>query len=202
MGQGLTGDLLLAAFAVWLFSVWILCRDLPRVLAVPVATLKIMLPVLYFAYLYDGIWTFKDDWTYYYIGMTLLRAGYHPITIFFSQEGILQMAILASGPHLLYYWYNLLAQYLFGTHYYAPVLLNVGLTCVAGAFLYRIARISGLKKSYSQGLLLFFLVHWDILSWSSIANLKDLLVLTLTTGAHYFVIRLLLVRERLLVKAV
>lgn len=200
MGQGLTGDLLLAAFAVWLLSVWILCRDLPRALAVPVATLKMALPVFYFAYLYDGTWTFKDDWTYFYIGTMLLQAGYHPITIFFSREGIFHLAVLSGGQHVLYYWYNLLAQYLFGTHYYAPVFLNVGLTCITGAFLYRIARIAGLKRSYAQGLLLFFLLHWDILAWSSLANLKDILVLTLTAGAHYFMVRLLLVRERPLIK--
>jgi hypothetical protein len=200
MAQGLTGDLLLAAFSIWLFGIWILSRDLPRAFVVPVVTFKVALPLFYFAYLFDGIWTLKDDWYYYYVGATLLRAGYHPLTIFFSRDGIYQMAVLASGSHFLYYWYNLLAQYLFGMYYYAPVFLNVGLTCVAGTFLYRICRIAGFKKSYAQGLLLFFLLHWDILAWSSLLNLKDILVMTLMVIAHYYLIRLLFVSEHLLVK--
>jgi hypothetical protein len=202
VAQGLTGDLLLAALAIWIFSVWILSRDLPRGIAIAIATLKATLPILYFAYLYDGIWTFKDDWVYYYAGTMLLRAGYDPISILLSREGILQMGVLASGSHILYHWYNLLAQYLFGTYYYSPIFLNVGLTCIAGAFFYRIVLIAGVKKSYAQGLLIFFLLHWDVLAWSTLANLKDILVLTLTTGAHYFVVCLLFVRERLLVKSI
>src|SRR5207247_646202 len=38
----------------------------------------------------------------------------------------------------------------------------------------------GFSRGYIRGCLVFFLFHWELLVWSSLLNLKDTLVMTLT----------------------
>jgi hypothetical protein len=116
--------------------------------------------------------------------------GHNPTTIFFHSDGVLRLMELSEGYHILYGWWNLLSQYLFGMHYYAPVLLNITLTFVSGSTLFRIAQEAGFNRRYTQGLLVFFLLHWDVIAWSSFVNLKDILLMCLIILAIYFIIKL------------
>src|SRR5581483_1368055 len=95
---------------------------------------------------------------------------------------------LSEGYHVLYTWWNLLAQHLFGQHYYSSVFLNVLSTFVSGFVFVRILRLLNFPTAYQRGALIFFLLHWDVLVWSSFVNLKDILVMTLTVGASYFLL--------------
>lgn len=190
MGDGLTPELLVPAFWIGLASLWIVSRDLPYWLALSIVFVRFAVPVAYFAWLYDGRWTFLDDITYWWHGTILLELGYSPFTVLFDGQGLLLLLTLSGGPHILYAWWNHLAQYLFGPHYFAPVLMNIGLTFVAGAFFYRLVRFGGFGQAYAQGLLAFFLLHWDVVAWSSIANLKDVLVLALSAAGFYCLARL------------
>lgn len=187
LAEGLTNDLLLAAFVVWLSGFWICSRDLPFLVALAVTSVKVAIPVVYFAWFFDGAWTFLDDLTYLSRGSLWLQHGLTPVRALIapSPEGI--TFFMSSA---LYEWWNLLAQWLFGQHYYAPVFLNVLLTFVSGYFLFRLVRLSGFGEGYARGLLLFFLLYWDVLAWSSVANLKDTLVMTLTIISFYFILKL------------
>lgn len=195
MAQGLTPDLFLAAAVVGFVGFWILARDLPVPAALLVAAAKLALVVAYFAWS-DRRWTFYDDMSYFRQGSQLLAAGYSPFTILFHAEGLKTLFVTSGGVHILYGWWNHFAQYLFGSHYFAAVFLNVGSTFVAGAFLLRLCGLAGFGEQYARGLLIVFLLHWDVLAWSTVVNLKDVLMLVFTVAAVYWFARLSLPRMR------
>ncbi len=177
-------SLILLAFCVALFGSFILRRIVSLQTNIAVCLVKVAIPLIYFAFFY-GTWTLLDDIAYFNQGKILLEEGYNPFTILFNQVGIDRLITLSGGHHIIYGWWNLLAGYLFGTHYYSAVFFNVGLTFIAGYFLYLIVQKMGFGRIYAKWLMLFFLLHWDILAWSSFLNLKDILVLTLTVITFY-----------------
>jgi ABC-type polysaccharide/polyol phosphate export permease len=52
MAQGLTDDLFLVAFTVWLSGLWVCRRDLPFLVALIVTSIRVSIPVVYFAGFY------------------------------------------------------------------------------------------------------------------------------------------------------
>jgi hypothetical protein len=187
---GLTPALVLAAVVVGALSLLLLAGRLPLVLALPVVVIKLALPVVYFAWFADGSWNFLDDISYWRHGQLLLEAGYEPFTVLLQREGLAMLVFLSLGPHILYSWWNHLAQFLFGPHYFAAVLMNVGLSVLSGIVLYQISRLVGMSRQYARGLLLFYLLHWEFLVWTSFINLKDVMVGALTLPALYFLLRI------------
>ena len=187
--EGLTTDLLLCALLIGAVSFWIARRELPLGPAAAVVFVKIALPTWYFASPWSDRWRLLDDLTYWHNGQRLLAQGYQPFTIFFDAAGRTLMFALAGGAHIFYVWWSFLAQYLFGPHYYAPVFLNIAATFVAGVMLCRTIRHAGLSQRYAQGVMVFFLLHWEVLAWSSLINVKDTLVLALSASAFFYVVR-------------
>ena len=180
MVDGLTAGLLCTAAVIGLGSVFIVHRIIGLSAALFVVGVKVAVPLVYFSWYYDGTWTHLDDLSYLQQGMVLLDAGYNPLTLFVKDGGLTMLISLSGGSHILYGWFNLFSQYIFGQYYYAPVFLNVLLTFISGWFLYRLAWVSGFRRTYCRWLTVFFLLHWDVLVWSSFVNLKDILILTLT----------------------
>lgn len=148
--------------------------------AILIGAIKSSIAVAYFALYYDGSWTIVDDVTYYRQGRLLLAAGFNPLSIFADSTGFGMLLFLSNGTQFLYGWFNLLMQFLFGQHYWSAVLGNVILTCATAVILYRFARDVGASADYARTLALFFVVHWEVLAWSSFLNVKDLLVMFLT----------------------
>lgn len=173
-------QLLGCAAIVAAVAVLILRRAFSWRVAIVVALIKVAIPAFYFSGAYDGTWTIIDDVTYYRQGRVLLASGFNPLTAIIDTKGLGLLLLLSDGPHFLYGWFNLLAQFLLAEAYWAPVLGNVLLTCVAAVILRLLARDVGASSSYADGLALFFLFHWEVLAWSSFLNVKDLLVMTLT----------------------
>jgi hypothetical protein len=165
-------------------SVRLLRISLPAALAL--GLVKASVPFLYFGYFSNSAWHLMDDIKYYEMGRLLLAKGSNPFLIFFSWSGREQLFSVAGGMHILYYWWNLLALYLFGPYYSSPVFLNVAATFVTAAFMAAMARGIGCSETYAKYLGVFFLLQWDLLAWSSVVNLKDTLVLLLTVAAIYF----------------
>jgi hypothetical protein len=184
-------NLWLPAFFVAVLGTWLLWRGLKLnfLIALALSAAKAAIPFLYFAYFFDGSWNLLDDVTYFRLADSMLAEGRNPFLIFFTVGGLDQL-YAAGGNHFLYYWWNLLAIYVFGPFYSSPVFLNVATTFLSAFLLARIVRISGCAENYSKWLAIFFLFHWDILTWSSFVNLKDTIVLMLTLLATYSGIRL------------
>ena len=176
---------ILAAVAYVLF----LRGRLPLPVALAVLVAKFALPVVYFAWMFDGTWTFIDDYTYLRVSRELLVEGLTPITVFAEPVNLLRLDSW-SGVQFGYGWWNMLAQYLIGPHYYAPVLMNVALSCGSAAALYALAREGGYPRGYAQALMVFFMVHWEVLSWSSVLNMKDVLIFTLAPAALLLAVRM------------
>lgn len=189
MAQGITFNLIWISLWIAAIGFWISSKDISRMTAIFVAWVKVSIPFVYFSFFYNGTWNLLDDLTYAEHGKQLLELGYNPLTVLVDPKGLLQLMVMNSGYHILYSWWNLLAQYLFGQYYYSAVFLNVGLTFISGYLLYRLAQLFGYSKNYSKGLLIFFLLHWDLLAWSSFVNVKDILVMSLTLLNIYYIIR-------------
>ena len=185
MAEGLTNALLFESLIIGLLAAIVAWRCLPLKIAVGIATVRVTIPVIYFAWYFDGSWTFLDDWAYFGHGSELLQKGHTPWTVLLVPEAFEQLQSLSGGNHILYGWWNVLAQYLFGEFYYAPVIMNVLLTFVTGAFLFKTLSVLEFERSYCQFATGFYLLHWDIVAWSSVLNLKDVLVQLLTVVSLY-----------------
>jgi len=67
---------------------------------------------------------------------------------------------------------------MFGDHYFAPVALNVLLTCAVAFFGMRLALAEfGLTRREARGFFLFLLLYPEVLAWSTVFNGKETLVL-------------------------
>lgn len=187
--DGLTTNLVIIAIATWLISFLLAKRYLSMPAALFVSFIKSSIPVVYFSWFFTGKWTFFDDLDYIKSAIYMLDAGYNPVSALFSSDGVIALESLTGGQHILYDWWNTLAMYTFGVHYYAPVFLNVILTFIAAMFLNKTLHVMEFGKQYRTWFLLFFLLHIDVVVWSSFVNLKDILVMTLTVINLYFAIK-------------
>lgn len=191
MAEGLSNDLLWATFWIGLVSFIISSKDFSLPTAFVISLIKVLIPFVYFAFFFDGTWTFLDDIEYQSQGTTMLERGYNPVSTLLTSHGLANLFSLSGGFHILYGWWNVLAQYLFGQHYYSAIFLNVALTFVSGYFLFRVVRLCSFGQKYAQAFIVFFLFHWDVLVWSSLVNLKEILVLSLTIICFYSFLKIL-----------
>ncbi len=189
MPDELTVELLWEGVVVALLAVLTVRRDLGLFTALAVAVLRVSVPLIYFSWYFDGRWTILDDVTYFANGQQMLDEGFNPLTALLTFDGFEQLRSLSGGNHILYAWWNVLAQYLFGEHYFAPVLLNVLVTFVTSHVLRRSVELLGFPRGYGRGMQLFYLLHWEVVAWSSFMNLKDPIVQLLTVASLYFVVR-------------
>src|SRR5205085_6098562 len=65
------------------------------------------------------------------------------------------------------------------------VFANIALSFVAAHMFAGMLRKLEFEPGYCLFGEVFFLLHWDIIAWTSFVNLKDILVLTLTLGGFY-----------------
>lgn len=175
----LTPNLLLTALVAAAFSYLVIVRILPPLLSLAIVLFKFTLPTIYFAWFYTGQWNIIDDITYLERAIQLIESGYSPWMIL-TPEGIQILMTTADSQMFLYYWWNMVAMTLFGKHYYAPVFLNVTLTFVTGVVFAEILRNLEFQYSYRKWAVVFGLLQWNLVAWSSFLNVKDILVIFLT----------------------
>ncbi len=148
-----------------------------------VAAVKGGLFCAYFGYVFNGTYTFYDDWNYLRFGKELLRDGVSIFNLFHHYDYVRSTV---KSANLFYYVYNASAMAVFGHGYFAPVAANVLLTFVAAGMLMRAAQLAlGMSRRTSIGLFVFLALAPSILAWSTVANLKDILVATGTAGMVY-----------------
>ncbi|HEU4856181.1 MAG TPA: hypothetical protein VFS86_02640 [Rhodanobacteraceae bacterium] len=155
------------------------------VVAYCVAALKAGCFLLYFGWLFNGTYTFLDDWRYLDIGEQF-AANHIGLANLISHYDYIVSTV--AGSNVAYYVFNATAIQAFGSGYYAPVTINVVLTFLAAGLLMKTAHIGlGLGRRASIGLFVFLALSPDILVWSTIPNFKDTLVATATAAAVYAV---------------
>ncbi len=151
------------------------------VLSYWITALKAGLFLLYFGWLFNGTYTFLDDWRYLDIGRQLAANSVGLINIISHYRYIVSTV---AGANVAYYVYNATAVNLFGAGYYAPVTLNIVLTFIEAGLLMKAARDGlGMSRRAAIGLFAFLALSPDILAWSTIPNFKDTLVATGTAAA-------------------
>jgi len=196
VNEGWSADLLLVAFCMGLTSALIASRNLPMAISMALAAVRVGIPLVYFAEYFNPIWTVADDLVYFAHGCQLLDSGWNPLTLVLDPAGWEQLQALSQGRHVLYTWWNLAAMELFGTHYYAPVFCNVAMTFVGASLLGRTLRKLGFASSYCVALEILWLVHWDVIAWSSFLNVKDVLVQTLSIALLASLVSFLVQRHK------
>jgi hypothetical protein len=143
-----------------------------------------------------------DDQTYYYESIELFNQGEGSLFYLFNSETMFTFMVTAGGYHFGYYIFNYLSFFLFGPYYYSPVLVNIFITLISSILLYKTLMLARVNNRFCIFYFCFFLLHWDIISWSSFLNIKDSLVqfLTISTifclvkiNVHGFKLKLLLV---------
>lgn len=150
-----------------------------------VAAMKAGLFLVYFGIFFDGTFTFFDDWNYLRFGKLLVHDG---IGIFNLVHNYDYVRSMVKSANLFYYVYNASAIVVFGHWYFAPVAANILLTFVAAGVLMKAARSGlGMSPRIGIGLFVFLALSPSLLAWSTIANLKDILVATGTAGVVYAV---------------
>ncbi len=178
------------ALAVFVIGYVILSRFLPVWAAVLIAAIKALIPLIYFGAVFDnGGWLLSDDVRYYDVGATLVDLGYRPWELVLEPEGRDQLVSIAASRHTLYYLWNMTAQWIIGTYYFAPVFCNIALTFFTGAIVFGTLRLAGMSRTFCQGMLVFHMLHWDYLSWTSLINVKETVVEALLVISLYCVIR-------------
>lgn len=179
-------DLLLPTLAILLVGS-VICLGFTRrpVLSCSVAALKAGLFLLYFGVFFDGTYTFLDDWRYLHIGELLAHQHIGILNFIPNYQYVLSTV---ESVNLSYYIYNASAIDVFGAGYYAPVAMNILLTFIAAGLLAGTTRAGlGMSRRTSIGLFAFLALAPSILAWSTITNMKDILVATATAAAVYAV---------------
>lgn len=176
--QGFSGDLLFAALTVGTLGFIITLRYLSPWVAFTVTSIKISIPTLYFARYFTGKWLLGDDIGFYRIGSNLVRGGYSPLQII-TPRGFSHIQSVAQTEHFIPHWWNVLGISVFGPHYYSPIFLSVLLTFISPVIFVDMLRRIGFQYKYRYYFLIFALLHWQVITWSSFVNLKDSIVLFL-----------------------
>jgi hypothetical protein len=162
-------------FALTVFAAWRVTRSPAACLAL--ALTKTGIYWAYYAWFFDGSYTFLDDWTYLDRGGSLSAEGVGWLNMLDSLPLLLAAG---EGNHFLYYLFNASAVEWFGEGYYAPVALNVMLSVIVAWMGTRLVVAEGLCAP-RHGALFFALMvlHPDIMAWSTVMNGKDIVVLLL-----------------------
>lgn len=141
------------------------------------ALAKALIFFFYYGMVFDGTFSFFDDWLYLKGGMDLLSQD---VGVFNLHENWDLAKSIGGGDHFLYYLYNAYAFRMFGEGYFAPVALNIMLTLAVAFYGTKLGVVEFKIPHPSHKLLFVFLLfHPDILAWSNVMNGKDILVLLL-----------------------
>lgn len=179
-------ELLIPTVAIFLVG-WLVSFYMTRRLhwSLFVALIKALLFICYYGLVFDGTFTFLDDWSYLERGALLRDAG---ISLLNAPANLELLFDVAGSRHFIYYLFNADAFRIFGDGYYSPVALNVMLTFVAAGLMAAAARRGlSFSQSLTVGLFVFIALHPDILAWSTLINVKDTLVLVFTALAIFAV---------------
>jgi len=147
------------------------------------STIKTIIFSLYFTVYFDGTFTFIDDWKYFNISKSMVNN--FDFFRLFDQDFYDKLHYLSKSRHITYYVHNIISMKILGIYYFVPVCFNILLLYIAGYYFFKLLIKLEFKKNHAIFLYLFLIFHFEILSWGSIANLKDILVLLLTILLFY-----------------
>ena len=171
-------DVLLPAFLIYIVA-YILSFLLTKsvLLSFFLSVIKSLLFVIYFVFVFDGSYVLGDDLKYLEGGKILYD---NKISIFNIGENTALLSGLVGGTHFGYYPYNAYAFKFFGFNYFSPVALNIIISVLIA---YIAVRFTASELKYNSSLkrlfFIFLMLHPEMLTWSTVYNGKEVLVLLL-----------------------
>jgi hypothetical protein len=172
------GSLLLPSLVIFVVTAVATLRITRNsLLAAAMAAFKSGLFLIYYAVIFDGTFTFLDDWGYLRQGGLLVDQDIHWLNLLDNLDRVTE---IAGGDHFLYSLYNATAIRWFGYGYFAPVALNIALTALVAWVGTRLALTEGvIPQRLAAPLFCFLLLHPDLTAWSTVMNGKDPIILLL-----------------------
>jgi len=188
----------LAAAVFLLFSVILIRRWLPPQYAVPLVAAKflVLLVNMWFETLFYPYHTRpSDSLTYYQQASQLLEMGHSPVSLLLA--GLEPVSALTGSTHPFYWYWNVVWMSVIGENIFAPMVANVFMTVLGSVVATLLVARLGYSYRYQQWFLAFTLVHWEILAWPAMTNLKDPLIATLTVTALFLIVVVYIPNHRL-----
>ena len=178
------------ALCSWSLVTLILLTEFKFFTSFILAFVKCALPYIYFSDVLGDNWTWnlKDDLGYMEAAKFLLSKDTDPLGLILFDSERRHLFSIAGGHHVLFQWLNYASFYYLSPKYFAPVYINIALTAVATVLFMRVLKIA--DYSYRSVIQIGALscVGLELLSWSSFLNLKEPVVILLTTAALYFMV--------------
>lgn len=144
-------------------------------LAFAIAVVRLSMVAIYHGLMYEPAWNFQDDFQYLRIAEALSQKGYHPLSIL-NGEFWADIMALNNGLHILYSYWNMIWIQLIGPSYSSPVVGNVILTFAVARLLTEVVESTCASRDYLKTICIFYLLHPDTVSWSTVLNFKDVMV--------------------------
>jgi len=191
IATGFTANLAVVAFCAWVSGLLLGRLYLENNIAYLVITVKISFPLIYFSVVADGSWyTGGDDWGYVLRAIDLYVKDVDPLRIWFVPEG---QHLFQFPNGALVKWYNFMLFYFFGPSYYVGVIFAPVMSMISGGFIFLLLKSFGKSRQQAEWGTIFFLLHWETITWTSFLNLKESLITVLLIA---FVYGLLLFRKK------
>jgi len=147
--------------------------------------IKFGIPMLFYVgnygYIIDLNLVIYDSW--YDQSTHILDAGNDPITLLLNNfDGI------GSNTPFYWWWTALWITYI-DDSVYGPIIANVFVTVIGSVAATRILAEINFTYRYQQLFLTFSLLHWDILTWSTLINHREKIMATVTILIFLFSIQ-------------
>ena len=180
--------LVLGAAVFCVLSILLVRRWIPTRYSVPIFLFKFGLPLFYFHYsgrLFREFNKIAVD-EFYIQTNQILSEGHTAYSLL--AQGFQPISSIMDTTDPFYWWWNAVWIEIFGNAVFSPVLANVFVTVLASIVATKLLIELDHEYRFQQYFLAFSLLHWEILTWSSMMNIKDVLVMFLTISSMYFVI--------------
>jgi hypothetical protein len=165
-------DLLIASIVTFFLGFFLLRQYLSSKISFAVMFIKIGIPVAYFLSV-GVLWAPYDGRKFQRLAAGLLNEDITPWSFLFNLDFVVNFV---GSTHVAPYWLNVFGQYFFGPHYFSAIFVNILATILTGIYIIFILSRTGFSKTYYKYFFIFFLLHWDVLTYSSLLNIKGILI--------------------------
>ncbi len=120
-----------------------------------------------------------------------LRPLQSNVTLDDIYQNLFHLNDLYQKSTFVYQSINTLSAVTFGHNFYGLAFYNILFTYMAGIFFYKLIINMGFKNN-ATSLYIYFILYWEVVSWSTFASVKDTVILFLLVWIIYIVSKIIL----------